>query len=154
VIVAAAVAALAALAVSAAIAWLAHRRWLVVVVHGGSMAPTLREGQQLLARRGRGYLRGDLVVFRAPRPAGDLDGGPDGAPDDPPYRIKRVAAVAGDPVPPWLAAPGHSRVPARHLAVSGDHPVSEDSRHFGLVSDDAVLGYARGRAAAPAAGSR
>lgn len=148
-IVAAAVTAIAAATACAAMAWLAHRRWLVVVVRGGSMAPTLREGQRLLARRGHGYRRGDLVVFRAPRPAGDLDGGP----DDPPYRIKRVAAVADDPVPPWLATPEPSRVPARHLAVSGDHPVSEDSRHFGFVSDDAVLGYVRGLAAAPAAGS-
>ncbi len=125
-------------------AWLVHRRWLVVEVRGGSMAPTLRDGQQLLARRGRGYLRGDMVVFRAPRPDGSSAAG------DPPYRSKRVAAVAGEPVPPWLATragvAGHRRVPAHHLAVSGDHPVSEDSRHFGFVPDDAVLGYVRSRA--------
>jgi signal peptidase I len=141
-----AAAATAAVVACAALARLAGRRWLVVVVRGGSMAPTLRDGQQLLVRRGRGYRRGDIVVFRPPRPDAD------GAPGDPPYRVKRVAAVAGDAVPPWLDGAGPSCVPARHLAVSGDNPVSEDSRHYGFVSDDAVLGYMRAPAAAPAAG--
>jgi len=125
-------------------AWLARRRWLVVQVRGGSMAPTLRDGQQLLARRGRGYRRGDIVVFRAPRADGAI-----APPGEPPYRIKRVAAIAGDPVPSWLGecsgAAGHRVVPARQLVVAGDNPVSEDSRHFGWVPDGAVLGYVRSR---------
>lgn len=149
----AAAAAIAGISAIAALLWLAarlaHRRWLLVVVRGGSMAPTLRDGQHLLARRGRGYQRGDVVVFIPPRP----DHAPDDDDDDPRYRIKRIAALAGEPVPPWLAAAGPPRVPAHHLAVSGDNPVSEDSRHFGFVPEDAVLGYARVPAAAPTAGS-
>lgn len=140
-----AVVAVVAVALCGGITWLAHRRWLVVVVRGGSMAPTLRDGQQLLARRGRAYQRGDIVVFRPPR----SDDATSAAPGDPPYRIKRVAAISGDAIPPWLAAAGYPHVPARHLAVLGDHAVSEDSRHFGFVSDDAVLGYMRAPAAPP-----
>lgn len=132
---------------AAAILWLVRRRWQLVVVRGNSMAPTLRDGQQLLARRGRAYRRGDLVVFRPPRApvaSDDPPGDPADAPaDDPPYRIKRVAAIAGDAVPPWLAHAGVPRVPPHHLVVRGDHPVSEDSRHFGFVPDDAVLGTLR-----------
>lgn len=127
-------------AVLASGAWLARRRWLVVQVRGGSMAPTLRDGQQLVARRGRGYRRGDIVVFRTPASDGAI-----APPGEPPYRIKRVAAVAGEPVPAWLGerlvAAGHRLVPARQLVVLGDNPVSEDSRHFGFVPDGAVLGY-------------
>lgn len=138
----------AALALTCAtIVWLVRRRWQLVVVRGNSMAPTLRDGQQLLARRGRAYRRGDLVVFRPPRAPVASDDPPDAPPDapagDPPYRIKRVVAIAGDAVPPWLAHAGVPRVPPHHLVVRGDHPVSEDSRHFGFVPDDAVLGTLR-----------
>lgn len=131
----------AALLVGSAVAvlWLVRRRWQLVVVRGNSMAPTLLDGQQLLARRGRAYRRGDLVVFRPPRPPGASEA----PPGDPPYRIKRVAAIAGDPVPPWLPHTGVPRVPPHHLVVRGDHPVSEDSRHFGFVPHDAVLGTLR-----------
>ncbi|SIM50745.1 S24 family peptidase [Micromonospora cremea] len=41
--------------------WLC-RRWRLVVVRGHSMAPTLRDGDRLVVRVGRGPTPGDLVV--------------------------------------------------------------------------------------------
>ncbi|GAA2690700.1 MULTISPECIES: S26 family signal peptidase [Actinosynnema] len=108
--------------------------WTRVTVRGGSMAPTLRDGQRLVARRrARGPRRGEVVVFRVPDPVL-------------PHRIKRVAAVAGDPVPDWLAPtmPGVHRVPAGFVAVAGDNPRSQDSRQLGLVSCRDVVGAVPG----------
>jgi signal peptidase I len=117
-----------------------RRSWLVVTVRGTSMIPTLRDGQRLIARRGAGYATGDIVVFRIAEHCT-----PDGA-GVPLLRIKRVAAVGGEPVPRWLQAgeftePGH--VPPHHIVVSGDNARSEDSRHLGFVSGRAILGVVR-----------
>jgi signal peptidase I len=127
-------AALAALAIACALQ-VALRRWIVVQVRGISMLPTLRDGERLLARRlgpRQPVRRGDLVVFR-PRAAP--------APGDPPVLIKRVAAVAGDPVPPWipdLRASG-PWVPAGHVVVHGDNPRCADSRQLGYISRAQVV---------------
>jgi len=124
---------LAALAIAAVVA--VRRRWLVVTVRGSSMTPTLHDGQRLIARRGHDYRTGDIIVFRV-----ELA-------DTPALRVKRVAAVGGDPVPMRLragvlAGVRHA-VPARHVVVAGDNPRSEDSRHVGFVSDDAIQGIVR-----------
>lgn len=126
--------ALSALA-SACALWLALRRWIVVQVRGTSMLPTLRDGERLLARRlrpGRPLERGDLVVF-LPRAAP--------GPGEPPVLVKRVAAIAGDPVPLWAADLRASgpRVPADHIVVHGDDPRSMDARHLGYVARTQVL---------------
>jgi signal peptidase I len=115
------------------------RWWTLMTVRGHSMAPTLHDRQRLLVRRLRRPPRqGDIVVFAVP---GTLsDAGSDA--EDPPYRVKRVAAVGGDPVPGWLAEtmPGVARVPAGHVVVAGDSQRSQDSRHLGLVAVSDIVG--------------
>jgi signal peptidase I len=105
------------------------RRWLTVVVTGNSMAPSFHDGQRLLVTRrdtARPLAVGDVVVFSVPH-AGDLA-----------LRIKRVAAIAGEPVPAWVDRLG-SIVPPAHLVVAGDNPVSQDSRQLGFVPETAVI---------------
>lgn len=107
-------------------------RWLTwVTVRGHSMAPTLHDRQRLLVRRlRRPPRRGEVIVFAV---SDD---------DDPPYRVKRIAAIGGDPVPGWLTEtmPDVARVPAGHVVVAGDNQRSQDSRHLGLVAVGDIVG--------------
>lgn len=103
--------------------------WIRVTVVGQSMSPTLRDGQRLLARRlRRAPRRGEVIVFRV-------------SDEELPCRIKRVAAIAGDPVPDWLTPtlPGVARIPTGSVAVVGDNPRSQDSRQLGLVDCHDIL---------------
>jgi signal peptidase I len=109
--------------------------WIRVTVRGNSMSPTLHDGQKLLARKlFRDPHRHEVIVFRVPDP-------------ELPHRVKRVAAVAGDPVPEWLAPalPGVAHVPDGFVAVAGDNPRSQDSRQLGLIDCGDVVGAVRGR---------
>jgi signal peptidase I len=108
---------------------------LRVTVHGTSMLPTLSPGDRVLVRRAtaRAVRRGDLVVFARPREATRS------------WMIKRVLAVPGDPVPraevPTLSGYREPVVPPGRLVVLGDNPAdSYDSRQFGYVRDDRMLG--------------
>jgi signal peptidase I len=123
----------------AGVAGLVMRRLLVVVqVHGESMRPAFAAGDTLLGVRCRRLERGRSVVFRMPDTLAD--------PLAPPYRIKRVAAVAGDPTPPWVRGEAAgSPVPAGCLVVRGDAEGSEDSRHHGYVNQRDVLAVIVGR---------
>jgi signal peptidase I len=122
------------LALGVALAWL-RSRVVVVTVRGDSMAPTLRPGDRVVVRREPlgAITPGTLVVFARPRTT------------EPGWMIKRVIAVPGDPIPRGEVAvlwsyPGN-RVPAHRLVVLGDNPEeSYDSRHFGYVKEDALLG--------------
>ncbi|HUQ58485.1 S26 family signal peptidase [Lentzea sp.] len=108
--------------------------WVRVTVRGNSMSPTLRDGQELLARRlFRRPRRHEVIVFRVQDP-------------ELPHRVKRVAAVAGDPIPEWLAPamPDVRRVPDGFVAVVGDNPRSQDSRQLGLIHCGDVVGTVRG----------
>ncbi|MFC7545929.1 S24/S26 family peptidase [Plantactinospora sp. GCM10030261] len=99
--------------------WLRHR-WRLVVVRGRSMAPTLRDGDRLIVRVGRAPAPGDIVVFRAH----------DVVPDaDLTWMVKRV----------------HRIEPDGAVTVRGDNIRSQDSRHFGAVPREAILGVATGR---------
>ncbi|MEU2851883.1 S26 family signal peptidase [Streptomyces syringium] len=129
----------------------ATRGFVTVTVRGASMAPAYRDGDRVLVRRGnRLPVVGQVVV--AERPAKD------GTWAAPPLRptataaevhgrqwlIKRVAAVAGDPVPS-AALPG-ARVPEGGLVLLGDNrAVSFDSRDVGYFPTDRVLGTVRRR---------
>jgi signal peptidase I len=78
-----AVAAVAAVAGAAAIAWM-RRELVLVTVNGLSVAPTYRDGDRLLVRRRRldEVRRGDVVVIEPP------DAVPAGAPVRPGRRLR------------------------------------------------------------------
>lgn len=124
------------LAAATAARTLSGRLALVRVV-GGSMEPTFADGDRLLVRRAATHRRGDVIVFRNPVVF------PDGV-ADPPWLVKRVTAVEGDAVPEdvlaAVGAVGPSKVPAGGIVVRGDAERSQDSRHFGYVATQAVLG--------------
>ncbi|WP_204298234.1 S26 family signal peptidase [Actinoplanes campanulatus] len=106
---------------------------LVAVVRGPSMLPTYHDGERLIARRRRWAVprRGDVVVFRNPRPAG-VPGSSEG-----PLLIKRVGAGPHEAAPAGMTA---DRVPAGHLVMLGDNPAqSLDSRHLGFIPVDNVV---------------
>lgn len=124
----------------------ARRALTMVTVRGTSMAPTLADGQRVVARRCRRYRAGDVIVFRAPgRPV---------VPGDPAWRVKRIAAVGLDPVPPWLSdAVPVATVPRDSVVVSGDNARSQDSRQLGFIPVSSIAGrvtrVGAARAAAP-----
>jgi signal peptidase I len=99
--------------------WWLRTRLLVVTVDGPSMAPTLLDGQRLLARRtGRPPGRGDVVVAS---PFGDGR-----------LVVKRVAAIAGDALSAGV-------VPVGTVVLLGDNAEeSVDSRTWGPVRVTAV----------------
>lgn len=94
----------------------ARRGLLLVTVDGNSMAPALAHGDRVLVVRGRWGLRpGTVVVGRAP---GDWN-------EPPPLFVKRL-----------LDRP----VPRGTRWVQGDGPSSADSRAWGPVPEDALIG--------------
>ncbi|WP_433045864.1 S26 family signal peptidase [Dactylosporangium sp. CS-033363] len=121
----------------------ARRQLLVVTVAGPSMEPTLPSGSRLLVLRTRRLRTGRIVVLHPV--AGQRDLGGD-------LIVKRVAALAGDPVPDSVLAVvgGHAGdlVPAGRVVVIGDHPwASADSRHWGFAAVTDVVGVMAGRLA-------
>jgi signal peptidase I len=109
-----------------------RRRLIVVRVRGDSMLPTLWDGEPILVRRCRpDTVRvGDVVVCRWPAgyraaEAGDLI-------------VKRVAGVAGGPMPNPLGG-GEHRVPAGTIVVLSDGH-GADSRAFGPLPYDRIVG--------------
>jgi signal peptidase I len=141
------VAGIAAATVLAAV--FAARRYLTVVtLWGDSMAPTYRAGDRLLVRRYalRPLRRGDVVLV-APdaSDAGPVTGRPAAAGTAvEEATVKRVAALPGDPVPAAVAPTVHAGpddlVPPGRLVVLGDGPDSRDSRDFGYVLVNRVVG--------------
>ncbi|GHJ47623.1 hypothetical protein Cs7R123_49650 [Catellatospora sp. TT07R-123] len=115
------------------------RRVLVVTVRGGSMTPALHEGDRVVVwrRPGRISAARDLVVVRAPETAYEAAIRP--------IRIKRLVGRPGDRVPAVIsAAQGWDRdfvVPPGRVAVLGDHPRSEDSKQWGLIPADRIVGF-------------
>ena len=122
-------------------------------VDGSSMVPTLNNGQFVMVNR-LAYKfgepsRGDVVIFHYPR-------------DPEQEYIKRIIGLPGDVVEitggqvyvngqqlnePYISAPprseGRWEVPAEHLFVLGDNRNnSQDSRNFGYVSQENVIGKA------------
>jgi signal peptidase I len=133
-----------------AAAWTLRRRISVVTVSGLSMLPTYLAGDRVLVRRAsidRLWV-GQIVVFEQP----DMSGGWTAPPRSPGassgWMIKRVTALPGDtwpaissPLQPLSGAPDRPRVPAGTLVVTGDNnAVSYDSRNFGYVPADRLLG--------------
>lgn len=115
----------------AALLW-ARLRLILITVHGSSMEPTYLAGDRVLVRRGATPRTGKTVVFRA-----ELR-----TPSDPPYLVKRIAAVAGERVGTEFApAVADDVVPAGSLLVRGDNPLNSlDSRRLGYLTEADVLG--------------
>ncbi|KAB2342207.1 hypothetical protein F8566_38975 [Actinomadura rudentiformis] len=106
------------------------------------MLPTYRAGDRVLIRRvsARSLRRGQVVVFEGPR-EGRWRAGPLPGLDAAAWMIKRVTALPGDPVPDDVApAVADAMVPEGRLVVIGDGVFSADSRKWGYVPADRVLG--------------
>jgi hypothetical protein len=111
----------------------------VGLVAGGSMRPTLQDGDPILTNklayglrlplthawllRWSGPRRGDVVLLSSPINGGRL--------------VKRVVGVPGDRV---RHGPRTVPVPEGQYFVLGDHPNSLDSRTFGCVPRERILG--------------
>lgn len=117
-----------------------RRRYVIVHVTGGSMVPTLHPGDRVLVRRvTAGRLQvGTIAVARAQH-HGLGNHHPAAVPR---WVIKRVAALPGDPVPPSVqaATAGVSVVPEGKIVLLSDNPVGFDSRHWGFVPADDLIG--------------
>lgn len=102
-------------------------RLLVVVVRGESMTPTYQNGQRLLSRRlgpTDSLRRGDVVVVDRP------DGG---------RVVKRVRWLPGE-TPEGRRDGGTGALADEEFFVVGDGTSSYDSRHFGPVRRDDLVG--------------
>lgn len=117
---------------------LIRRRLLLVAVHGVSMAPIYQDGDTLLAvrlSRSHPWRVGDDLVFdRIDQPT---------VPGDPPYLVKRVCAVPGDPIPhqaEGFAADlnGSGLMPLGTLLLAGMN--SSLPPFFYSVLEEAVIG--------------
>ncbi len=108
----------------------------MVEVKGQSMADTLKDGRRLLVSRAYWLLgdlkKGDIVVIRHE--------------EEDEVLIKRIVGMPGDRVD-WVEAPTDAplskeyRVPEGMLYVVGDNwPVSQDSREFGPIPRDEIIG--------------
>jgi signal peptidase I len=108
-----------------------------IEVKGDSMQPLFRDGQRVLITRAYwlvgGIKKNDVVVLRGEQPHE--------------FWIKRVYRMAGEKVNlrfvPYdhLLSKGEYIVPEDHIYVLGDNlSVSEDSRNYGPVDTDRVVG--------------
>lgn len=139
--------------------WLNRTRVAVEVV-GHSMEPAFRHGERLLVRRvPAARLRvGDVVVLGRPDTA-ELQEVLLSQDSMPPWVVKRVAALPGDPVPDSVlpAVPGGNTAgdgtvaPGRLVVLGDNSDHSTDSRVWGPIPDDRVLGTVRRRMALPRA---
>jgi signal peptidase I len=118
-------------------------RHLVVSVAGTSMTPGYLDGDRVLVRRGSSPLKvGAVVVLRAPKTvlACSPEDEPDGqARPTESYVRGRATALAGTVRDVVDRA---AVVPAGALAVLSDAPGGTDSRRWGFVQADAVIGTA------------
>jgi signal peptidase I len=141
-----------------------RRRYVAIDVVGVSMEPTYRSGGRVLVRRTpcAKVRRGEAVVFEWDYGDPESSKHPDAAAARPPaiarrsadrapvdvdrsWMLKRTVAIPGDPIPrdriPALHEVPERVVPAGHLVVVGDNPAASlDSRHFGYVRQERVLG--------------
>jgi len=116
------------LAALAAVA-VARHRLVVVTVMGTSMVPTHHPGDRVLVLRTGHVRQGQVVVAKSP-PS-----------DEPGLVIKRIAATPGDEVPPSVrGVVAATVVPAGRLVLIGDAHSSVDSRVWGLVASENVVG--------------
>lgn len=158
-------------AIAAALAWLVMAYGAQVYrIQGSSMAPTLRSGERVLVNKAGMRLasitRDDVVLFRDPSNeatvmvkrviavpgdtvrflGNEVEVLPGSATSRPLQEVVTpVANAAGGGTPPALGGPGSVSITlaAGEYFVLGDNRSgSSDSRHWGAVSRDAILGEA------------
>jgi signal peptidase I len=127
---------------AAAAVWRLRRSWAVITVVGPSMEPTFHQGDRVVVRRTARFAvsAGDVVVIE--RPGGDpaRRDQPAGIRDGRRWMIKRVGAVAGEPVPDGIPVTD-AVVPEGRLVLLGDNAdASFDSREVGYFPAALVLG--------------
>lgn len=121
-----------------------RRSFAAVSITGSSMEPAYHAGDRVLIRRsGRRIRRGEVVVVEAPHRGAWTTRTVGIAGRE--WLIKRVAAVAGDPVPrdlaPALAGTPDVTVPEGSLVLFGDAGAdSYDSKQVGYFPSAWVLG--------------
>ncbi|BBC33233.1 hypothetical protein SGFS_045270 [Streptomyces graminofaciens] len=131
--------ALAGLLVLAAALLLARGRLVAVTVRGYSMSPTLMPGDRILMLRGRHRVAtGRVAVVAAPHPEHGWHS-PTGTTSDSWY-VKRIVAVAGEPVPCWAGRCPGTHVPPGMLVLLGEKPGSMDSKQLGYCPEDKLIG--------------
>ncbi|MGH8965641.1 MAG: S26 family signal peptidase [Actinomycetes bacterium] len=121
-----------AAAAAVGVCWL-RRNWAVITVEGPSMEPTFHQGDRVAVRRTPAFIvaSGDVVVIERYNDFSDRRRT---------WVIKRVGAVAGEPVPDGIPVPD-AVVPAGKLVLLGDNAVASlDSRTVGFFSADLLLG--------------
>lgn len=110
------------------------------------MAPTLHHGDRLLVLRTPlvPIRRGSVVVARPPASPPDWQAAQALAYSRlPAWVVKRVAGLPGDVLTPRQAAADQAvRVPPRHVYLLGDSEPSVDSRLWGPIPIDRILGVA------------
>jgi type IV secretory pathway protease TraF len=105
----------------------ARNRLLLVTVNGDSMTPDLCRGDVVLVRRSRRTNTGDIALLRLDATTVPM--------------VKRVVAVAGEPVPAELRqAVALPVVPAGTVVIRGTTTDSLDSRRLGPVQVSRVVG--------------
>lgn len=117
-----------ALLILVALLVLARFALLIVRVDGTSMEPTYESGERVLAVRrwlSPGLRRDSVVVLRHPPHVPVA--GPEGT--RPPLLVKRLVGLPGD-----------DNVPDGHVFVLGDGPGSYDSKTFGPVAAQLIVG--------------
>ncbi|MYS85311.1 S26 family signal peptidase [Embleya scabrispora] len=132
----------------------ARERLVAVTVRGYSMSPTLMPGDRVLMLRGRRRAAtGRLAVVVAPHPEYGWNPPAGATPDS--WYVKRIAAVAGEPVPDWAGRCPGTHVPPDMLVLLGERPGSMDSKQWGYCPEDKLVGtiLLRLRAAVAAGGA-
>jgi signal peptidase I len=125
-------AAAAGLGLAGLVTWL-RRRWVLVTVDGQSMVPALAPGDRVLVRRipPAAVRIGEVVVVE--EPVGGRWGTPPLAGGAAPGAARR-----------WIVKRVVARVPPGQVVLLGDNRLDScDSRNFGLVPDDRILGSVR-----------
>lgn len=134
--------AISAALVAAVSVWWLRRNWAVITVEGTSMEPTFYQGDRVAVRRTPGFTvsSGDVVVIERRDGFSNQHRQSARVWDGRRWMIKRVGAVAGEPVPDGIPV-ADAVVPAGKLVLLGDNAeASFDSRMIGYFSADLVLG--------------